>query len=138
MLRKIWRGASSNFVHFLVNASIPIFNNFLVKNRKKIAELNLKNVQFDAENINLQLKQNIEQAWLNLNNTFNRYQILQNQVKNFEESFRAAEVRFKNGVINATEFLIAKNNLDRTKISLSQTKYEYLFRVKLLDFYQGR
>jgi outer membrane protein len=64
--------------------------------------------------------------------------MLKEQLTNFEESFRAAEVRFESGVINAAEFLIAKNNLDRTKINLVQTQYEYSFRTRLLDFYQGK
>jgi outer membrane protein len=64
--------------------------------------------------------------------------VLAKQVENFEESFRAAEVRFETGVINSAEYLISKNNLDRTKINLAQSKYEYLFRTKLLDYFQGK
>lgn len=121
-----------------LNAQIPIFNNFWVRNRVKLAELNFKNSQLDAQNIKWQLHQNIEQASLNANYSLSRYQKLTEQVKNFEESFRAAEIRFRNGVINATEFLIAKNNLDKAKLDVTQTRYEYIFRTKLLDFYQGK
>ncbi|MEJ8820219.1 TolC family protein [Lacibacter sp. H407] len=121
-----------------VNMQIPIFNNLQTKNRVKQAKLQLKNTQLNAENTNYQLKQNIEQAWLNMQASYNRYSMLKEQLTNFEESFRAAEVRFESGVINAAEFLIAKNNLDRTKINLVQTQYEYSFRTRLLDFYQGK
>ena len=121
-----------------LNAQIPIFNNFWVRNRVKLAELNFKNSQLDAQYIKWQLHQNIEQASLNANYSLSRYQKLTEQVKNFEESFRAAEIRFRNGVINATEFLIAKNNLDKAKLDVTQTRYEYIFRTKLLDFYQGK
>lgn len=121
-----------------VNMQIPIFNNLQTKNRVKQARLQLKNTELDAENANYQLKQTIEQAWLNMHTSYNRYAMLKEQLSNFEESFRAAEVRFESGVINAAEFLIAKNNLDRTKINLVQTQYEYSFRTKLLDFYQGK
>ncbi len=121
-----------------VNMQIPIFNNLQIKNRVRQAKLQLKNTQLNAENTNYQLKQNIEQAWLNMQASFNRYSMLKEQLINFEESFRAAEVRFESGVINAAEFLIAKNNLDRTKINLVQTQYEYSFRTRLLNFYQGK
>jgi outer membrane protein len=121
-----------------INVQIPLFNNLQTRNRIKQARISLKSTQLDAENTNYQLKQNIEQAWLNMNASFKRYKTLQEQLANFEESFRAAEVRFETGVINAAEFLIAKNNFDRTKINLLQTKYEYTFRTKLLDFYQGK
>jgi outer membrane protein len=121
-----------------ISVQVPLFNNLQVRNRVKQAKILLRNTQLNAENTNYQLKQNIEQAWLNMNAAYNRYQVLKTQLINFEESFRAAEIRFETGVINAAEFLIAKNNLDRTKINLIQAKYEYTFRTKLLDFYQGK
>ena len=121
-----------------VSLQVPLFNNLQVRNKVKLAKINRQTVQLDAENLNYQLKQNIEQAWLNMNASYNRYKVLEEQLANFEESFRAAEVRFGNGVINAAEYLIAKNNLDRTKLNLVQGKYEYVFRTKLLDFYQGK
>ncbi len=121
-----------------VNLQIPIFNSFQTKNRVKLANINLQNVKLDAANTNYQLQQNIQQAWLNMQTTFKRLDLLNQQLNHFEQSFKAAEVRFTNGAINANEFLIVKNNLDRTKINLVQAKYEYSFRTKLLDFYQGK
>ena len=70
--------------------------------------------------------------------SFRQYKILLEQEKNFTESFRSTEIRFNNGVINSYEFLMAKNNLDRTRVNLSQVKYDYIFRTKLLDFYAGK
>lgn len=121
-----------------LSVQVPIFNNLQARNRIKLADINYKNVQLDAQNTHYQLRQNIEQAWLNMNASYKRYSALQEQVTNFEESFRAATVRFENGVINAVEFLLVKNNFDRSTINLIQAKYEYTFRTKLLDFYQGR
>ena len=121
-----------------INVQIPLFNNLQARNRIKQAKISFKNTQLDAENTNYQLRQNIEQAWLNMNASFKRYKVLQEQLTNFDESFRAATIRFETGVINAAEFLIAKNNFDRSKINLVQAKYEYTFRTKLLDFYQGK
>jgi outer membrane protein len=121
-----------------ISIQVPLFNNLQVSNRVKQAKILLKNTQLDAASTNYQLKQTIEQAWLNMNATYNRYQVLQTQLVYFEESFRAAVIRLETGVIHTAEFLIAKNNLDRTKINLIQAKYEYTFRTKLLDFYQGK
>ncbi|TWI79347.1 outer membrane protein [Lacibacter cauensis] len=121
-----------------ISMQIPLFNNLQTKNRVRLAKLTLKNTELEADNTVYQLKQNIEQAWVNMEAAYKRLTALNEQQLNYEESFRAAEVRFENGVINAAEFLIAKNNLDRTKISLVQAKYEYSFRTRLLDFYQGK
>jgi outer membrane protein len=121
-----------------VNLQIPVFNGFQTKNRVKLATITFKNSQLEADNTKLILQQNIEQAHLNSTSAYERYAVLQEQVKNLEESFRAAEVRFNSGVINAPEYLIAKNSLDRAKTNWSQTRYEYIFRTKILDFYQGK
>ncbi len=124
------------FVGF--NMQIPLFNSFQTKNRTKLSKINLKYTEFESQNVKVQLRQDIEQAYLNMNSSFERYKVLAGQVNNFEESFRAAEVRLNTGVINATEYLISKSNLDRAKISLTQAKYEYGFRTKVLDYFQGK
>jgi outer membrane protein len=120
-----------------LSVSIPLFNGFQTKNRVKVAAINLKTVQLESTSANLLLKQNIEQAFLNMTASFEKYTILKEQVKDFEESFRAAEVRFANGVTNVTEYLISKNNLDKTNINFTQAKYDYFFRAKLLDYYKA-
>ncbi len=120
-----------------INMQIPLFNSFQTKNNIKIAKITYKNTQLESDNTKLQLQQSIEQAHLNMIAAYEKYKVLTEQVLNFEESFRAAEIRFNNGVINAAEYLISKNNLDRTKISFAQAKYEYSFRTKVLDYYKG-
>jgi outer membrane protein len=120
-----------------ISVQIPIFNGFQTKNNIKLTQVSLKNIQLESDNIKALLKQNIEQAYLNMTASYNRLQVLKEQVINFEESFRAAEVRFNNGVINSAEYLVSKNNLDRTKVNHLQATYEYNFRTKLLDFYKG-
>jgi outer membrane protein len=120
-----------------ISMQIPIFNGFQTKNNIKLAQVSLKNIQLESDNTKNLLKQNIEQAYLNMTASYNRLQVLKEQIINFEESFRAAEVRFNNGVINSAEYLVSKNNLDRTKVNLLQATYEYNFRTRVLDFYKG-
>lgn len=118
--------------------NVPIFNNLFVRNQVKLANLNLKNAQLENDNIKLTLRQNIETAYLNMSSNFERYKALVGQVAEFETSFKAAEIRFNNGVINSAEYLIVKNNFDRAKVNLITATYEYLLRTKILDFYQGK
>jgi outer membrane protein len=120
-----------------INMQIPLLNGFQTKNNIKLATINFKNTQLQADNAKLQLKQNVEQAYFSMTASYEKYKVLTEQVLNFEESFRAAEVRFNTGVINAAEYLISKNNLDRTKVSLAQARYEYIFRSQILDYYKG-
>lgn len=120
-----------------ISIQVPIFNGFQTRNSIKLSKINFTNSKLESDNTKLQLRQNIEQAWLDMNSSFEKYKALTDQVSNFKESFRAAEVRFNSGVINSTEYLISKNNLDRASTNLAQAKYEYSFRTKILDYYKG-
>jgi outer membrane protein len=123
---------------FGVSAAIPLFNNLRTKYRIDQARVNVKTAETDKQVIELQLKQNIEQAHANMIASFNRYKAYQEQYDSYQESFRANEIRFNTGAINSVEYLTAKNNFDRATINLGQVRYEYLFRTKILDYYQGR
>ncbi len=65
-------------------------------------------------------------------------QTLERQVADFEESFRTTEVRFNAGAVTQVDYLIAKNNVDRSRSNLIIAKYDYIFREKILDYYQGK
>jgi outer membrane protein len=119
------------------SVSIPLFNNFRVRNQVKQARFNLNQVKLDTELTNNQLVQDIEQAWLNMDVAYRKYDILKGQMKDFEESFRSAEIRFNNGVIDATAFLLTKNKLDNTKTNFTQAGYELIIRKRVLDYYRG-
>ena len=118
--------------------SIPLFNGFQVRTKVKLAKLDLKNSELVEENTKTLLQQSIERAWVNLTNTSHKYNILVDQINSFTVSFRAAEIRFNSGVITSVDYLIAKNNLDRTKVNMIAAKYDFVLRSKILDYYQGK
>ena len=124
--------------YFGVNLSIPIFSSFQTRTNVKLARLEEKRTVYIAENTRIQLRQAIEQAYLNMTTAFAKYEAINEQVTAYQESFRAAEIRFNLGALNSVEYLIVKNNLDRATINLTIAKYEYLLRTKVLDFYQGK
>ena len=120
------------------NLNIPIFNSLLQRNRLKQAKLNLKNSQYVAKTTRTQLGTQIDRGYANMVSAAGRYRVLLEQVTAYTESFQAAEIRFNNGVGTSVDYLIAKNNLDRANIDLITTKYDYVLRTKILDFYQGK
>lgn len=123
---------------FGVAASIPIFNNLRTKYRVDQAKVQLKAAELDKSQADLTLRQNIEQAYANMESAYNRYKAVDEQYREYAESFRANEIRFNEGVINSFEYLQAKNNLDRARLNLTQIRYEYIFRTKILDYFQGK
>ena len=121
-----------------VSISIPLFNAFRTRSNVKLAKNEEQYNRLVADNIKLQLRQAVDQAYINITTTYKRYSVLQEQSAAYAESFRIASIRFENGVINSAEYLIAKNNLDRANATIITTRYEYLLRMKVLDFYMGK
>ena len=121
-----------------LNLQIPIFNAFQARNRISLAKINLKNDELVAQTTRIQLKQAIEQAYVNMTTASDRYKTLLDQVNAFDESFHAAEIRFNAGVGNSIDYLTAKNNLDRANINLINAKFDLVLRFKILDYYEGK
>jgi outer membrane protein len=121
-----------------LNVRVPIFNAYRTRNRITLAKIEQRTAEVAAQNVKTQLGQDIEQAYFSMTNALDRYKTLEQQVKDFDESFRTAEVRFSAGALTQIDYLIAKNNVDRAKNNLIIARYDYLFRTKILDYYQGR
>jgi outer membrane protein len=122
---------------FSLNLSIPIFHSFQARNRIKLSVIDLKNAELRELAAKTSLQQNIEEAYTNMVTAFNRYKILLQQVNDYTESYRAAEIRFTNGVGSSVDYLTAKNNLEKANSNLVSAKYDYLLRIRILDYYKG-
>jgi outer membrane protein len=121
-----------------LNLSIPIFSNFRTKYNVANAKLQQKTYEYQAQQVQLTIRKNVEQAYIDMTNAAKRYSATANQVRALQETFRVSQVRFDVGAINSVEYNIAKANLDRANGNLVQTKYDYVFRTKILDFYMNR
>lgn len=123
---------------FGFNATIPIFSRFINKNRVAQAKIQKSNADLTAQQARQTLRQNIEQAYTNMNNAAKRYDALTIQVTALEESFRAAESRFGAGAIDFVNYSLQKTNLDKARGNQIQAKYDFIFRTKILDYYQNK
>ncbi|HEV8083572.1 MAG TPA: TolC family protein [Chitinophagaceae bacterium] len=129
---------NNKFTSFNLGLAIPIFNASRVRSRVKIAKIDFKNNELIEQNTKTELQQSIERAYVNFTSTADKYKILLDQVNSFQESFRAAEILFNSGATTSVPYLIAKNNLDRTNTNLIISKYDFVLRSKVLDYYEGK
>ncbi|MBB5394312.1 MULTISPECIES: TolC family protein [unclassified Mucilaginibacter] len=129
----------NNFYNqFGVSVRIPILNYFQNRNKVTLAKIDLQNYKYVEENTKIKLRQDVEQAYLNMSNALERYKALQEQVKAYAESFRIAEIRFNAGVLTSVDYVLAKNYLDRANLNLINARYDCYIYNKILDYYQGR
>ena len=139
--KKIDFGSQLNnnlYYTFNLGLSIPLFNANRVKNQVKLAKIDYRNTELVEQHTKTQVQQSIEQAYVNLTSSSDKYKLLQDQVNSFAESFRAAEIRFNAGAITSVDYLIAKNNLNRAQSNLIIIKYDFVLRGKVLDYYGGK
>ena len=129
----------NNYTSYIgVGLNIPIFYNGYRRNNVARAKLTLLNSKDVEDNVKIQLRQNVEQSYYNMNAAYRRYLALQEQVKAYTESYRVYKIRFDSGVLNSVDLIIAKNNLDAATINLISAKYDYFIDSRILDYYQGK
>jgi outer membrane protein len=120
-----------------LSLSIPIFNRFQVKNNISRSRINVETAELNKQNTENQLRKTIEQAYNDLISSAKNYDAAVEQLKSLERSYNDTERKYELGMVNATDYLIEKNNYENSKFSLSRAKYEYIFTYKILEFYQG-
>ena len=128
---------NNRYSYFNVGLNIPIFNNFRTRNTVSIAKLNKKDAEIQAESVRIKLQQLTEQAYYNMNFSKDAYLALTDQVSSLEESFRTAEVKFNAGAINSVDYLIAKNSLDNARLDLIRSRYNFILRKQIVEYYRG-
>lgn len=116
---------------------IPIFNRFQVKNGISNAELQIQDYQYRLQTSSNTLRKEIEQAYTNALAALNRYMSTEKAVESMQEAFRYVEEKFNVGMVNSVDYNLQKNQLTSAQSQLLQAKYEYIFRTKILDFYNG-
>jgi len=123
---------------FGVAVNIPLFNGFSTKNRVGLEKIKKEEATIELERTKLQLRSSIEQTYKDMKSAFERYEIMLKQHEAYEESLRINEIRFINGVNNSVTYIISKNNLENALVNLNNVKYEYVLRIKILDYFKGK
>lgn len=125
------RNNMSNSVGFSLR--IPIFNRFQVRNGIRTAQIALENNRLEMDKTKLDLRKRIEQAYYNALGANSRWEAAKKSEIASREAYRFAEQKFENGRANSYELFQAKNNLTQVLGEMAQAKYEYAFRLKILE-----
>jgi len=120
-----------------LNLNIPIFNGSAARANVSRAKINQLEADITYSQISNQLRFDIEQAFADARAAMNTYAANEKAVMALTESFRYAEVRYEQGVINAVEFNTIKTQFTNAQSAMLRAKYDFVFRTKILDFYLG-
>jgi len=120
-----------------LSLSIPIFNGWQVKTSISNAFISLDNARYNLEQEKNMLYKDIQQAYTDALAALKKFKASEKSVKALEEAFRYAEHRFNLGLVNSLDYTTAKTRLTKAEADLLSAKYEFIFKSKILDFYQG-
>ncbi len=121
-----------------LSVSIPIFNKYQVRNNIARSELSYKNAQYQGELTKRNLLQSIQQAYQAAVAASKSYEVNQRNIESLTQAFKNMEKKYELGLATALELSTAQNQLSVARINLNASKYEYLFRLKIIEFYQGK
>ncbi len=126
------------FKSISLSLSIPIFNGWQNRASVQRAAINREIADITQQETKNALRQTIETAYNDALAAAKSYSASLKQVKAREEAYRMSKQRFESGAINSFEFQISENELFQSKSDLSRAKYDFIFKKKILDFYQGK
>ncbi len=121
-----------------LSLQIPIFNGYQTRANVKRSYFNTQQAQINLTNTENVLRQSVESAYNDANASSKTYQSATKQVNARDEAFRMLKQRYENGAANFVEYQTAENALFQAKSDLVRAKYDFIFKKKVLDFYQGK
>lgn len=121
-----------------LSLNIPIFSRFRVRNQVRAARLSIENQSLALDNIKLALYKEIQQAYQSATSAQAKFTSTEKSVAAAQESFKYARERYDIGKSTVFEYNEAQTKLLSSKSEQIQAKYDFIFRAKILDFYQGK
>ncbi len=119
------------------NLQIPIFNNLSYQTEVKKSRIALQNCNYQMELVKSRLHKEIQQSMADAGAALEKYRATEKSLTSLQEAFRYTEKKYSLGLLTSLDYNVAKNNLFKAQSDLLQAKYNYIFNVKILDFYQG-
>lgn len=117
--------------------TIPIFNGNSARYGVKRSKLNNMRSQLQYEQSKNQLRQDIERAYMDALSSLKAYEAGKSALTAAKELFDYAQVRFDEGVINNVEYSDARTKHINAQADLARSKYNFIFKVKVLEYYKG-
>lgn len=116
---------------------VPIFNGFAVRNNVKRSAINIERANLQKEQAELDLESNVFQAYTDLQGAKKAYESALVAVDAQSQAYDYSRERFEVGIINSFEFSQALLRYENAQSEVLRTKYDYIFKLKLLELYFG-
>lgn len=122
---------------FGAQLSIPIFNGFSVRNNVERSKVSLEKSKIAVEQQNLDLQRNVYIAFTDAKGALNAHESAIASLESRQESYNYAKEKYAVGLMNSFDFNQSQTLLSNAQSEVIRTKYDYIFKIKILEFYFG-
>ena len=124
-------------ISYGAQVNIPIFNGFSTRNGIKRAKISVEQARLQLDQTKLDLENTINQAYVDVENTAKAYEATQKTLEARRLAYDYTKSRFDVGLMNAFDFSQAQARVDNAEAEVIRNKYNYIFRIKVLEFFYG-
>ena len=124
-------------VSYGLQVNLPILNGFRTKANVQRNKINLERSKFQLEQAELDLESSVYQSYVDADGARRAYEAAQSALESQELAYQYAKDRYDAGVTNAFDFSQSKLRYDNASIELNRSKFDYIFKVKVLELFFG-
>ncbi|MEH6407417.1 MAG: TolC family protein [Leeuwenhoekiella sp.] len=124
-------------INYGFQLNVPLFNGFAVRNQINRSRVNAKSAELNLEQTKLDLESSVYQAYLDARSARKAYEAAEVAAEAQELAYEYAKDRYDVGLTNAFDFSQSKQRYDNAQIELNRSKYDYIFRIKVVELYFG-
>jgi len=118
--------------------SVPIFNGYSSRTNYEKSKINIQNQKLQKQLDDQSLKQDIYQAYNAAVVALEKYNAGKKSIETAERSYSFAQRRYEVGMMSTFELITSQNNLFRAKLENALNQFDYVFKMKVLEFYKGQ
>ncbi|MBK8140426.1 MAG: TolC family protein [Chitinophagaceae bacterium] len=135
----ITRQFNSNFGQSIgIGLNVPIFNGRVARTAWDRSKLTVQQFELQKEQGDMQLKQDIYKAYTDATAALQKFNADKKSVQAAEKAYDFASKRYELNLLSTYDLIISQNNVQRTRIQALYSQYDYVFKMKLLEFYKGQ
>lgn len=117
--------------------NVPILNGFTTRGRVQRAKINQERTEFQLKQAELDLERNVYQAYNDVKNAAKSYEAAQKTLEARQQAYDFAKERYQVGLMNSFDYSQANMTYENAQSEVLRTKYDYIFKTKILEFYFG-
>ncbi len=117
--------------------NVPILNGFSTRGRVQRSKISEERTKLLLDQAELDLERTVFQAYNDLKNAKAAYEAALKTVEARKFAQEFSKERYQVGLLNSFDYSQALLAYESAQSDVLRTKYDYIFRIKLLEFYFG-